>query len=145
MYDLFYHIVDDIQQLGTLFVLDRSSYEQFNVLVKQAYKRTLRRKRTRMMETVGVMEKMHGKAPSDEKKKDDGKLGRSDERLERVENNRPYVVRDVITITMEEMVRAADVGVLRSLTASFASELVNFFEVTTTKMILALLSEIDAR
>lgn len=52
------------------------------MLIKKAYKRTLQRGWTRIMETVGVMEREYEKALLHEKNKEGGKSELSDERLE---------------------------------------------------------------
>lgn len=50
-------------------------------------------------------------------KEDDGKLGRSNERLSRIERSVQYVVHDGLTIKMNPMAQDADGGVCRSSTA----------------------------
>lgn len=86
-----------------------------------------------MIGTVSRMDRGYRKAPSYEKNEDEGKLGRSDKRLRWIGRSRPYVVRDEVTITMDEIERNADVVVRRSLTASITSLLVNIFQVSTLK------------
>lgn len=44
-------------------------------------------KQTRMMETVGKVERIYKKAPSYRQNDDKGKMGRSDEGLEGIERN----------------------------------------------------------
>lgn len=61
----------------------------------------------------------------------------SDERLERIEWSGPYILRDGITITMDEMARAADMNVTRSLTGSFGSQLMRIINESTIKLFLA--------
>lgn len=74
------HVVEDIQKSGTRSVLDRSPYEHFNVQIKQAYGRISKRRRTKMMKMVSVMERSYQRVLSYRKKDGDGKLGLSDER-----------------------------------------------------------------
>lgn len=53
--------------------------------------------------------------------------------MARNESRGPYVVRDGITINMDEKVHAAEVGARRSSKSSFVLELVKIFRVSTTK------------
>lgn len=62
------------------------------------------------------------------KKENDGKVGRSVDRVARIERSRPYVVRDEIKITTNETARAAGLAVRRNSTASFALGLVYILE-----------------
>lgn len=56
-----------------------------------------------MMETVDMVVRSYERVLSYEKKKDNGKSGWSDEIQERTERSVPYIVRDEVTITMDEM------------------------------------------
>lgn len=76
------------------------------------------------METVCVMERSFEKALTYEKE-DDGKLGRLVERGASVQRNGTYIVRDRITIKLDETAGASSVFVRRSWTESFASGLVD--------------------
>lgn len=60
-------------------------------------------------------------------------MKRSDEILPKIEKSRPYVVRDGILTTTDEMARGVDVGLCKSSKAGFASGLVEIFKVSTTK------------
>lgn len=50
------HVVDDLRLFGTLSVLGASPFEQYNVSVKQVYKKTFRRSDTCMYDTVNGVE-----------------------------------------------------------------------------------------
>lgn len=75
---------------------------------------------------------------------DDGKLGRSDEELVRIDGSRSYVVRDAIIIVITEFAQSTDVRVCRSSTVSLASVLVDNFKESTKKTFLAFLREVAA-
>lgn len=47
-------------------------------------------------------------------KSDDGKLGRSEERIAEIERSAPYVVHDGFIVIMYEMTKAAELGTRRS-------------------------------
>lgn len=96
------------------------------------------------METVGMVEWRNRKALSYGMEKKDEKSGRGDERLQSLESSGPFVVRDMIKITMDELVRTADVGVRRGLTVRFESGMVNIFKVSSIEMFLALVCEVAA-
>lgn len=51
------HMLEIIQRFGALYSLLRSVYEHFNTYVKRTFRRPLRRRRARLMETENVMEK----------------------------------------------------------------------------------------
>lgn len=87
--------------------MDSASYERFNEHMEQTHKRNFGRKRTRIMEAVSVLARSYEKALRFRKKEDNGKLGRSVDRLARIESNVPYIVRDCITVIMNKMTRAA--------------------------------------
>lgn len=72
-------------------------------------------------------------------KEDDDKLGRSNERLTKLERSPPYVIRDEIIITTDKMARAAALDIGRSTTTSFRSGFVEIFELGTIKIWLAVL------
>lgn len=55
------------------------------------------------MEMVNIMYRSYERAPSFRRKEDDGKLGRINRKTEQIETYRPYVLRDKITIKMDEM------------------------------------------
>lgn len=124
-------IVEDIQRLGTLFLLRSGSYNHDIVCIKQAYNRTLQRGLKRMMERVSVMRSRYENELSHEMKNDNEKLRWCYERLEGVELSGSYVVREEITITMDNMARATDMNVRKSLTVSFATGLAKIFKVST--------------
>lgn len=50
------HLVDDLERFGTIRVLSASPYENFNLIVKQAYSGTSKRLQTRARDTVQVLE-----------------------------------------------------------------------------------------
>lgn len=86
-----------------------------------------------MMKTVVVIERRSEKALSYEKKKNGGKSRQSAKRPERIELYVLNVARDDTRITINEMTWAAHVGLHRSLTSSFMSELVKISKVSTIK------------
>lgn len=63
---------------------------------------------TLMMETINVMERNYERALPYRKVEIGGKLGRKDERTAKAEKSGPYLLRDGITIRIEETVRSAD-------------------------------------
>lgn len=63
----------------------------------------------------------------------DEKSGQNDERLERIAIPGSHVIRDGIKITANDTVCGTDVGLYRSLTASFASALEKIFTVSSKK------------
>lgn len=85
------------------------------------------------MKMVDMMTRAYQRALSYRKKEDDGKMGRSDERMARTRNSTPCVRSDSITTTMDRMARSVDMGVRRTFTTSFALALVNSFKMSTTK------------
>lgn len=58
----------------------------------------LQRRPTRSIKAVNMMDRSYWRALSYEKKEDDAKLGRSHERLTRIERRCPYVVQDGIKL-----------------------------------------------
>lgn len=62
LYTLNYRLLDDmakdIRGLGTIFVLDSSTYEYFNVHTKRAFKTASRRRLPRRMELIIMMERI---------------------------------------------------------------------------------------
>lgn len=100
------------------------AHEQFNVYIRRPYKKPSQKRQTIMTETVNELSRRCKTAFSYAKKNDDGKSTGSDERPKRIESSDPYVIQDRITFTMNEMARAADVDVHRSLTARIPSGLV---------------------
>lgn len=52
------HAVEGIRRSRTLSVLDSSSYEHFNLNIKQAYEKTLQERRTRIIEMINVIKKL---------------------------------------------------------------------------------------
>lgn len=97
-----------------------------------------------MTETVNVTEGCSEIPPSYEKKKENWKFKRSVERMPGIEMSERYVLRDEILITTNEMPQAADVSVHWSSLASFASELVKIFKVSSVKFDLVLMHKVDA-
>lgn len=97
-------MIKEIRGFRALSVLDISSYEHFKVCIKQALKIISHWRRTRMMETINVMERNYERRQSYRKEKIDGKLRRKDERSPKAKRDEPYLLRYVITITMNEMV-----------------------------------------
>lgn len=76
-YHLHENMREDIQIFGMLSDLDSSPYEHLPMHMKQAFRRNLQLTRTRMMETVNVIEKSHDRALLYRKKKIEGNFGRS--------------------------------------------------------------------
>lgn len=109
-------------------------YKQFNEHVRQAFESTSQKRPTTMIATVSLIEGCYERGMSYGRKEGDGKLARSAERLAGNERSGPYVVPDGITITMDEVLRAPEGGVRRSVTSSFASGLVDIFEVSNIKI-----------
>lgn len=97
-----------------------------------------------MIQSVRVMKRRYKTALSCVKKRDDGKLRKSDKKLKRIERSVFPFVRNGISVTVNAMACPAAVKVRRSLTASFASRSVEVFEVSIVKIFLALLSELEA-
>lgn len=58
-YHILDHIVEYLLVFGTSALLDGSPYEHFSMHIKQAYKRILRRRRTKFMEKAGVIERSY--------------------------------------------------------------------------------------
>lgn len=148
LYTLMCHLLelmmDDRERFDTLSVFYNSPYEDRIVHIMQRYKRTLQRRRARMIETVDVIERSYKRAPPYGTKKDNGKLRRSDKGLARIKMRGPYVARQKISIAINEKARAADVGDRRSFTASFASGLVNIFSAKTIKTFLTFVRKVAA-
>lgn len=71
-----------------------------------------------MMEAVNIMERCYERVPSYGKQEADWKMSASNERLAWIERKLPYVVHVGITITLDDMARAAYVGLHRSSIAS---------------------------
>lgn len=63
------------------------------------------------------------------------KSGQSNWNAEKIENIGPQVVRDRITIAMNEMIRAADLGAHRSSIASFAAGFVKICRMSIFKKV----------
>lgn len=65
LYTLEYHLVDymveDLREFEKLSVLDSSLYECFSVQIKQAYRRTSKMRRSRMIETVNFLQRYYKK------------------------------------------------------------------------------------
>lgn len=57
-YNLWYHMVEGIKLLPTTLFLDSRPYEHFAVHIKQAFRRTLQRRKVRMIETVNVIKNL---------------------------------------------------------------------------------------
>lgn len=96
-------MVEDIQKVGTIPVLDSSSYKHFSAYINKPYKKPFQKRQTRKMERVNVMERSYEMAISYNNKDDSGKLGRSDGTVGNFRRCAPHVIRDAITITMDEM------------------------------------------
>lgn len=88
-----------------------------------------------MMETVAIMKKRYKRVLSYGEKKDNGKFGRSDKRMEKIENCGPHAIRDGIKITMNKIASAANVGVRGSSAASYALGLMDNFKMSTVMII----------
>lgn len=87
-----------------------------------------------MMETVQAMKRNYDRTLRNGKEKIDGKLRQKGERSAETEKNRPYIERDWITITVDEIARAVDVSARGSSAASFASRLLNIFKECTIQI-----------
>lgn len=86
-----------------------------------------------MIETVDMMRRCYERALSYGMKVDNGMSRRTDERRASIERSEPYVVREGITITMDEIAGATDVGVRRSSTAGFLPGMVVIIRKSTLK------------
>lgn len=73
------------------------------------------------------------------KEETDFRLKRKDERSEKPEMDRPYLIRDRITVLAAEMIRAVDASMRRSSVASSTSRLMKFVEKSTIKICLEIL------
>lgn len=138
-------MVDDVQIFRTLYVLDRSPREHFIVHIKPAYKITLQSKVIEMMKTVRAMKRGYEKAWTYRKEVGEGGLRQCDEILARIVKRCSHAVRNGISISLEEIAQAADVRMRRSSTASFVSELVILFDVSTVKVFLGIVRQIAAK
>lgn len=59
------HLVEDIKRFWDIFVSEASVYEQFNVHIRKAHRRSSRRRATRMQETDKLMEEQEeGERPT---------------------------------------------------------------------------------
>lgn len=87
-----------------------------------------------MIETVSVMDRSYKMKVSYGRKGGGEKLERTEQRLARIERSRPYVVRDGIKITVDDIALTADVSDHRSSAASYFPGLVESFEISTTKI-----------
>lgn len=56
------HMGDDVRRSRALSVLGSRPYEHFDVHIRHAFRATLYRSRTQMMETVHLMEQNYGRA-----------------------------------------------------------------------------------
>lgn len=90
------------------------------------------------------MERRYKTAMSYGKEKVDGNLIRTNKRTVGIERSGPNIVCTGIKITMDEMARAADMGVRRNSTANLALKLVETLRVGTTVIFLAVVSEVAA-
>lgn len=88
------------------------------------------------------MEKTYERALSNEKKEDDGNLGRSVKRLARPERSWSFIVQNQIRITMDKIARAVFVSVSRSSVASSALGTVNTLKVSTIEICFSLVREV---
>lgn len=138
------HMVEDIRKFGTLSVLDGSPFEHFNVHIKQAYRKTSQRRSTRMMETVGVIERRYDGRCGYVGEKGNGRMGMKGERRMRLERSGPYLVRDGERLGVDEVARAVEEGVGGRSGVSFANKLVELFGASTMKTYCALVREIDS-
>lgn len=112
-----------------------------NVVIKI----TSLRRRIGINETVTVIERSYERVQKYRSKEDDGRLGRSGRKLVRTKRSWSYVVCDILTGTIDEMARAADVGMHWSSTAGFVSGLVKFLEVSTMKIFLAVVRKVTLK
>lgn len=74
--------------------------------------------------------------------KGDGKPGRRDERLEKIERSGPYFVRNGTTIITDKMVRPTNVGARRGLTTSLALDVMKYYKVSAMNIFFALFSKV---
>lgn len=77
--------------------------------------------------------------------RDDAKLERSGDIISMIEKSGPYVVRDGITLKMDEVVQSIHLNIRRRSTANLESRLVTIFKGSTIKMILDLVRELAAK
>lgn len=143
-YQLLGYIVE-AKIIRTAICFRHRSYEHFNMHIKQMFKRASYRRQTRMMKMVHVMERNHKGALPYRKEEMKSKLRLRNERSAKAENDEPYLVRDRITITVEEMARAVHAKVQRVSAASFASKLVEHFKESRIQIFLRLVQEVAAR
>lgn len=68
----------------------------------------------------------------------------SDERTVKAEKYGPYIIRDRITIKVDEMARAVDISVWRKLAANFVFWFVDRFKKITMQIVLVLYWEVTA-
>lgn len=132
-YHLHEQMAEDIRRFGMLFISDSSLYEQFNVNNKEAYKSTSQNRQTKIKETANMTDRSNEGALSYGKKEGDGMLRRGDEKTAEIEGSGPCVVRDGITVMMDEMARATNVSVRKSSTVRFHSGLTMNSKVGTIK------------
>lgn len=88
-----------------------------------------------MIAAVNVMEKSYKTPLPYGKEKINANLTREDERMINAERRRPYLVRDNLIATLNEMTRTVDQNVERDLAANFAWSLVNIFEEKTIQSV----------
>lgn len=93
---------------------------------------------------INVKERSYNSVLSYEKEEHDGKLGRSNGRVARLEMCVPYDVRNWIIIKIDEIAPAADVGVTRILASRVVSDLISILQLSTVELFLAFLHEVDA-
>lgn len=120
MYHLLNHMRKDLRTIGMLLALDSSLYEHLNVHVKQAYKRTFQKRRTRMMITLCLKERGDKRALPCKKVITVKILRQKNRRIAQAELIWLYLVRHCIMTMMDETARAADERVQRNPAVSFA-------------------------
>lgn len=132
-YHLADHTVEHIRRFGTQFVLDRSQDEYLTVHIKEEKKRATQRRRTGMIETVNMIERSYKRAVAYGQKENVEKLGCREETLERFERSMLNLFPDRITITTDDMVLTAGLGVHRSSTGSFLPRLEEIVKVSSVE------------
>lgn len=105
LYTLKYHVLDHmlegIQNFGTLSFLESILYEHLNVHTKQVYRITSQRTQTRMTETVNVVNRNYERVLSYGKEEVGETSGRNDERKANVSRSGAYLLHNGISITMD--------------------------------------------
>lgn len=141
-YHLLCKMVESLQKFGVPTVVDSFPYKHFNVHIKHSCRTTLQRVYRRMIESLDVLQKSYKLALRCSEKRISRDFERIYERCGRVKQNRSYLVRHRIIITMDDLSRAVSVCEQTVSGTSLAHDLMELFGESTMQSFIALLHEI---